>query len=206
MRSEFQVAHRVTVVVDANVLAQTLPRDLVLTLFAYGAVRCRWSAVILDEMERTVARRAAEHYGYGEAEGARRAGLLRQKIETVFADALVENEEPLRAALAPLPDPDDAHVIAAGIASGAQGIVTNNLKHFPVDVLDRYNLVVETADSFVASTLELYAPQVMAAVREMRVERWRKPEPWTAAHLIDEMARRGLVESAAVLRPYVELI
>jgi predicted nucleic acid-binding protein len=204
MTSKLHAADCFTVVVDANVLAQSLPRDLVLTLFECGAVRCRWSAVVLDEMERTVARRAAERCGYVDAE--QRAKLLRQKIETVFADALVENEEPLRAALPALPDPDDAHVIAAGIACCAQVIVTDNLKHFPADVLDHYNMVVETPDSFIASTLKLYAPQVMAAVREMRIARWRGPEPWTATYLIDEMARRGLVETATVLRPYVELI
>ena len=50
-------------------------------------------------------------------------------------DCLVAGFESLEAGLTELPDPDDRHVLAAAIHSGAQEIVTFNLRDFPDTVL-----------------------------------------------------------------------
>jgi len=49
-----------------------------------------------------------------------------------------------------LPDPDDRHVVAAGIAAGASIILTWNLRHFPAKELKRFGLQRETPDTFLA--------------------------------------------------------
>ncbi|GED23226.1 hypothetical protein HHA01_22030 [Halomonas halmophila] len=59
-------------------------------------------------------------------------------------DALVTGHEPWISAVE-LPDPDDRHVLAAAIRSGAQLIVTFNLKNFSTDTLAACGLIV-TAD------------------------------------------------------------
>jgi hypothetical protein len=45
-----------------------------------------------------------------------------------------------------LPDPNDRHVLAAGIAAGATVILTWNLRHFPAKELKRFGFRRATAD------------------------------------------------------------
>jgi hypothetical protein len=52
-----------------------------------------------------------------------------------------------------LPDPDDRHVVAAAIASGASVIITWNLRDFPASALKKFGLRRQTPDAFLA---ELY--------------------------------------------------
>jgi hypothetical protein len=52
-----------------------------------------------------------------------------------------------------LPDPDDRHVVAAGITAGASTLLTWNLRDFPAEELMKFGLRCDTPDSFLA---ELY--------------------------------------------------
>jgi hypothetical protein len=48
-----------------------------------------------------------------------------------------------------LPDPDDAHVLAAAIAGHADCIVTVNLRHFPDAIVGPYGIEVVDPDKFI---------------------------------------------------------
>lgn len=50
-----------------------------------------------------------------------------------------------------LPDPNDRHVVAAGIAAGASVIVTWNLRHFSTKELKKFGLLKENPDAFLSS-------------------------------------------------------
>jgi hypothetical protein len=50
-----------------------------------------------------------------------------------------------------LPDPNDRHVVAAGITAGASVILTWNLRHFPAKELKKFGLRKETPDAFLAA-------------------------------------------------------
>ena len=58
---------------------------------------------------------------------------------------LVSGYEPLIEGLK-LPDPGDRHVLAAAIKSGAQVIVTRNLKHFPASDLEPWDIEAKSPD------------------------------------------------------------
>jgi len=48
------------------------------------------------------------------------------------------------------PDPNDQHVVAAGIGAGAAIILTWNLRHFPAKELKKFSVRRETPDVFLS--------------------------------------------------------
>jgi hypothetical protein len=62
----------------------------------------------------------------------------------------VTGYEDLVASIA-LPDTGDCHVLAAAIAGGCDVIVTQNLKHFPLDVLAAYGIEAQHPDEFLCN-------------------------------------------------------
>lgn len=88
-------------------------------------------------------------------------------------DSPVTGYQPLIPALT-LPDPDDRHVLAAAIVSGAYLIVTFNLKDFPVEVLAPFGMEAQHPDDFLTSQLDL-APHIVCAAANRTTTRPRAP-------------------------------
>lgn len=145
-------ANRFTVLVDACSLVPALNRNLLLSLAEAEFFRVRWSAAILNEAERAIARVIAAK---GVADAADRAKRARAAMEAAFEDALVTGHEGLIAGLEGLPDPEDAHVTAAAVSTRASIIVTENLKHFPKQLLGPLDLDAKKADDFITDTIDL---------------------------------------------------
>lgn len=108
------------VVVDANVLFPLTLRDTMLRAAAAGFYQLRWSAEILDEMERNLVSTGTMP--------ADKAARLRATIQSYFPEAEVTGYQPLIAAMQN--DAKDRHVVAAAVKAGAQVITTANLKDF----------------------------------------------------------------------------
>ena len=102
---------------------------------------------------------------------------------------------------AKLPDPNDAHVLAAALKTQAAMIVTENLKHFPPEILAPLNIETKSADEFIADTIALDPGQAVAAIRRMR-QRLKKPEK-TAEVLLLDMEADGLIKTVDLLRPHL---
>lgn len=192
-------ANGFTALLDANVLAGVLKRNLILTLAAAEFFRLRWSQAILNETERAIAgmlkARADMH-------ALERAAKAREDMEHAFPEAMVADFEHLLGGLASVvPDPGDAHVLAAAMHTQAAVIVTDNLKHFPAGILRPRNLDARHADDFIADTIALDHGRAVAALRAMR-QRFRKPS-LTAAELLLKMEAQGLHGTVDELRPHV---
>jgi hypothetical protein len=129
------------------------------------------------------------------------AKRARGNMERAFADAAVIGYEGLIDGLEGVPDPKDAHVIAAAVKTRASVIVTENLKDFPERLLAPLDLEAKTADVFIADTIDLDTGRAVAAVRQMRV-RLQKPEKTPELLLLD-MEAAGLTETADVLREHL---
>ncbi len=188
------IADRFTAVLDANVIAGVLPRDILLSLAGAGFYRPRWSALILDEFEAYYTKK------FDDAPGA---AYQRSRMEIAFPDALVSDFDALMD-VAKLPDPDDHHVLAAAIQTKAAVIVTNNLTDFPADVLARFELEARSHDQFVADILDMGGPEAISALREMR-ERYRNPA-LNAEAITSNIEQLGLQETAALLYRYQEFL
>lgn len=194
-------ANRFTALVDACSLVSAPRRDLLLTLAEAEFFRLRWSAEILDETERAIARLHAAR-GRPAPEAAARRN--REAMEMAFEDAMVANFDDFRPACAGLPDAGDAHVLAAALKTEAHMIVTENLKHFPADLLRPLNIEAKSADAFIADTLSLHIARGAAAVRLLRT-RLKKPAMSAEDYLL-RLEAHGLAQTVDELRPYVDAL
>ena len=192
-------ANRFTVLVDASSLFSPLTRNLLLSLAEGEFFRLRWSARILEEVERAIAQRLTER---DVADGAERAARARAAMERAFQEAAVTGYEELQSGLGKLPDSDDAHVIAAAVKTRASVIVTENLRHFPERILKPLDLEAKTADEFIADTMDLDPGRAIPIVRRMR-ERLKRPEKTPDALLLD-MEAAGLTHTVDSLRAHVQ--
>jgi predicted nucleic acid-binding protein len=150
-----------TVIYDACLLYPASIRDLVIELARTGQFRAKWTDRIHAEWINAVARSRPE---LDRARLARVAALMNAAVP----DCLVTGFESLEAGLTSLPDPDDRHVLAAAIHSGAQEIVTFNLRDFPAAVLRPYGVRAVHPDEFVEHLLDLNSEIVCEAVRRIR--------------------------------------
>jgi predicted nucleic acid-binding protein len=191
-------ADRFTILLDANAIYGALSANILLSLAEAGLFRPRWSAQILEEFERNLAKNLKERGTDPEA-----AKRKRTSMEQAFPEACVEGFEPLIDGIV-LPDPDDRHVVAAAVQTKAAVIVTENLKDFPADVLENLEIEVLTVDEFVADLLDLSGPEGIAALKKMR-ERFQNPAI-NAEALVNLIEQRGLAQTADMMRRYVGLL
>ena len=181
-----------TVVYDACVLYPAPLRDLLMHLALSDMYRARWSDMIHDEWTRHVL--------------ANRPDLTpdqlkrtRQLMNAHVRGSLVTGFEYLIPSIN-LPDPDDRHVVAAALHSGASLVVTFNLKDFPADALKPYNLAAQHPDDFIMDLLDLHPASVLEAAANHR--RSLKNPPKTADEYLDTLLAQGLTQSVAVMRQW----
>jgi len=149
MISDFQV------VLDACVLVNAALRD---TLLRLAEPPCslylpRWSKDNIEETKRTLESKLGLT--------AQQTAHLVSELEIHFEDAWVKGYESFIPAMRN--HPKDRHVLAAAIVSGAQTIVTFNLKDFPAEALAPWNIEVQSPDDFLTHQYHL-DPEVVASV------------------------------------------
>lgn len=111
------------VFIDACVLYPPKVRAIVLGAAADGLFAPLWSSRVLDEWTTAIAEK--DPAGLASAEAARAAMAAR------FPAAQVAAAKSDTALWVELPDPNDAHVLAAAAAAGADTLLTFNLRDFP---------------------------------------------------------------------------
>ncbi|MBX5446213.1 MAG: PIN domain-containing protein [Sphaerobacter sp.] len=148
----------------------------------------RWSVKTLGELHNTLIRR-----------GRTRAYAQQVCIELrdAFEDATVQVEgiEISRMDAAP----DDRHVVAAAVRSGADLIVTANTRHFPAAVLDPLQIQVKTPDEFLCDLFDL-EPVLLARLVEEQAACLRNP-PMSAVELAEHKLSTHAPEFVAAVRP-----
>lgn len=154
--------------------------------------QARWTDQIHDEWIRNV---QANRPDLPPASLAR----CRELMDAHVPDCLVTGYEPFIPTLA-LPDPDDRHVLAAAVHSGAGSIVTFNLKDFPDSVLSQYEVEAVHPDAFIVGLWEASASLVLGAVRRQRAG-LKKP-PKTPTEYLATLEQCRLIETVARLGPH----
>jgi predicted nucleic acid-binding protein len=178
------------VIYDASVLYPSTLRDLLLRVAQAGLVQARWTEEILDEMFAALRRDRPEL-------DPAKLDRTRTLMGTAVRDWKVTGYEPLVDALK-LPDPDDRHVLAAAIRARAQVIVTSNLRDFPANDLDAWDVEAKSPDDFMRDQVSLDRAAVYAAVQQI-ADSWRNP-PGSVEDVLDRLERNGLAVTVAELR------
>lgn len=184
------------VIYDACILYSASLRNLFMYLAGAGLFRAKWTNEIHEEWIRNLL--------------LKKPDLTRQALERIrdlmnahILDAVVVDYEALLPALL-LPDPNDAHVLAAAIRSKASVIVTFNLKDFPDEELKKYDIEAQHPDEFVRHLINLSLPAKLEAVKALRIS--LKNPPYSAEKLLDVWEAQGLPMSVDALRPYLSFI
>lgn len=174
---------------DASVLYPSLIRNLLMYLGTEGLVAARWTAAIHDEWTRNLLEDRPDLT-------AERLARTRGQMTVALPDAEVEGFEHLIDTLI-LPDPDDRYVLAAAIHADAELIVTQNLKHFPVEALTPHRIEALTPNALLCRLLDAEPAATHAAVEKLRTS-LRKP-PYDRAQLLARLAEVGLGETVEKL-------
>jgi predicted nucleic acid-binding protein len=148
-------------VIDANVLFSAAVRDLLIRLHIAGSCQLRWTDRILDECFNCFNAIQAERRNLSPVSLARTRRLMSEAVR----GADVEHWQEALPSVPELPDPDDRHVVAAAVVSGAGAIVTWNLKDFPGDSLRPLGVAVETPDQFIARLVRVDPSTVCKQVK-----------------------------------------
>lgn len=188
---------RFTALLDANVLYPLAVCDALIEVAVTGIYAAKWTTRIDNEWIRNL---------------AINRGIAPERLwvrRDAMHDACPDWEVPEDAwrCIEPgltLPDPEDRHVLAAAIAGHADCIVTQNIKHFPKELLVPFGIASLHPDEFLYQQLHLAPFQVLPAFKAMR-SRLRNPA-FTPAAFADSLERNGLVETAGFLRQALQLI
>ena len=186
-----------TVLYDASVFYPAPLRDLLMELATAGLFRAKWSKRIQEEWIESLLRK--------------RPDLNRERLERTkeltnrsVPDCLIEGYEPLIEGLK-LPDLNDRHVLAVAIHCNAQVIVTYNLKDFPKESLQLFEVEAQHPDVFLRHIIDLAPPRFLEAVKEIR-GRLNNPPVSAQAYLDRLLNQHELPLTFAFLKQYVSLI
>ena len=188
---------RYTALLDACVLYPIACTDALISLAASGIYAAKWTRAIEDEWIRNL---ELKRPGLaGRLEGRRDA------MRDAVPDWEVEELAWRSVTTVPvLPDPGDAHVVAAAIAGHVDCIVTRNHRDFPPALLDPLHIQVIDPDVFIVNQWDLDMLKVIAVFRAMRARR-RRPEQ-APAEFADAFEAAELPLTASRLRTALELL
>jgi predicted nucleic acid-binding protein len=178
-----------TAIIDACVLYSAPVRDLVVRLAQAGLLEARWSNEIHEEWIRSLLKANPRVT-------RERLNRTRSLMDAAIRDCVVTGHMQFVDSLA-LPDPEDRHVLAAAIHSGAELIVTFNLSDFPLPFLAPHGVVARHPDELFFELLERTPDEFCAAARFQRLALGNTP--MTVEEFLAKLKVVGLPRTVARL-------
>ncbi len=152
---------------DACVLMPPYLCDLLLRLAETPRLYVpRWSKDILDEVKTN----QIGKFKWTDQS----ASYWREQVEKAFPDSSVADYD----VFIPLCDVhvDDRHVLAAAIKSQSHTIVTSNLRHFPAEVLERWDIVATHPSDYLITLLDMETAIFVSKFDDMVAKRGKTRE------------------------------
>ena len=172
-----------TVVLDTCVLYPAHLRDTLLRLAERGLYRAQWSGDILTELERNLTE-----------DGVASESILHllDEMQRAFPDARVFGYRALVSTMTC--DEKDRHVLAAAVRTNAAAVVTFNVRDFPVESVDPFQVDVIDPDAFLLDLLDLSQRAVLDELEHQAAANRREPKSVTG--LLDALTRAGVPQFA----------
>lgn len=186
-----------TAIADTNVLHPAGMRDILLRVAETDLYRLKWSPGIRGELIRTIVNVRPD------LDLAQFERHTLARMDTFFRHGLVTGYEPHIDDLEGI-DAKDRHVAAAAIHGACSVILTNNLRHFPADVLAPHGIMAQKPDDFLAPILLMNPDEFCEAAREHRVGLTRPP--FDVEAYLAKLSRDGLIRTAAELKFFAHLL
>ncbi|MGH6928915.1 MAG: PIN domain-containing protein [Dongiaceae bacterium] len=183
-------------VYDSCVLYPFEVRNLLVQFAFDRLVEPRWTDEIHDEWIRNL---VANTPGLTRSRLEQTRDLMKQAVPSADVTGYQQHVPTIT-----LPDPDDRHVVAAGIAGGASIIVTWNLKDFPAIELSRHGLKAQSPDALARRLYTADPTLVVASVKRARAN-LQKSKP-SAAQYLHILGQRNLAGFAAALQKHLRQI
>jgi predicted nucleic acid-binding protein len=135
--------------------------------------KVQWTDDILEEVQRNLIKKI----GLSENSVRRLIDIMKE----TFPEALITQHSSIVEVMRN--DPKDRHVLAAAVVSRSQVIVTQNLRHFPLDILAPFEIEAQSPDDFLTHLFHL-APERMTSIIVKQAQDLRNP-PKSVAEVID---------------------
>ena len=181
------------VIYDACVLYPNTLRDLLMELATKDIYCAKWTEDIHDEWIRNLHKNKPEI-------PLEKLYRLRDLMNANVIDCLIADYQWIVPTLT-LPDADDRHVLAAAIKAKAEVIVTSNLKDFPSNELDKYDIEAQHQDTFICNLIDLYPLQVLKAVQTCH-QRLKNP-PCSLEQYLIKLQKQELPDTVSLLRKLI---
>lgn len=187
---------RYSAFLDANVLHPGFLRGALLWFADERLLRPVWSAHVLQEWKDSILRVRNDI-------DPKKLDEIQALLAEQFPDAEVKGYEPFIEAVT-LPDPDDRHVLAAAMFGRCNGIITANLKDFPIETVGTFGIEVIHPDRFIVNIIDLDEGRAIAACKRHRTS-LSKSQP-SADEYLESFSRCGLIQARQRLEQNKELL
>lgn len=164
--------------------------DLLLRLADEGVFRALWSEEALEEVRKNVIEAGVHEAGIDSRIKA---------MKEFFPDAMVSGYEALTETMTC--DPKDRHVLAAAVRAKADILVTFNVKDFPDQSLEPFDVEVVHPDDFLLDQLDLFPGVVTRVLREL-AEDYDDP-PLSLDDVLETLRRAGVPRFVSDVRRYL---
>jgi len=181
-------------VLDACVLYPASVRDILLNIAQTRLYNAKWSDEINAEWTHNLLKNRPD---------LKEANLRRTlaTMNSYFTEAnVVEFEQHIPTVQ--LPDPDDRHVVACAIQCEATIIVTKNLKDFPAEELEKFNITAQHPDDFICDLIELDKKTAQKALNK-QLSTLKNP-PQTKEELLATFRKNDLIKAAELFAQDIE--
>ena len=182
-----------TAVFDSCILYPFHLRNIIVQAAVDRLVEARWTDEIHDEWIRNLMVQVP-------AIPMERLQITRQLMNRALPTATIGGYEE-HIPRVTLPDPDDRHIVAAGIAANASLVLTWNLRHFPANELKKFGLRRMTPDAFLSGLFDKIPDPVISSLANAR--RNLSKTRVSASDFIYILERQKLVQVAKRVEKYV---
>jgi hypothetical protein len=175
------------VVFDACILYPFHLRNIVVQIAVDRLVDARWTDEIHDEWIRSVVATMP-------AIPIERLQITQRLMNDALPGAMVTGYQ-RHIQTVTLPDPDDRHVVAAGIAGGASIVLTWNLRDFPAREMKKHGLRRQTPDAFLVGLCDQAPDLTLASLANAR--RNLSKTRVSASDFVNIVKNQGLIRLSA---------